>query len=271
VMNELIVMLVLIVSLQGCAGHDSSVGVQVPGGARTSIEDKEVQKPADADGDTITDEADMCPGDPEDPDGFDDTDGCPDPDNDKDSIPDGDDQCPSEAETFNGAEDEDGCPDIAEVKITSSHCCMLLVPAIYFNRKGAKIQKKSEALIDQTAAEIVGNPQIRKVLVLGESSEMLTDEANVELSAKRAFAVIDALLSKGVAIEVLVPLGIGSLCAVAGKGQLNDSVEIRLLETDDGCFGCPFVCDKAVSSGSLKDEILKYMPGSDYCKSKEKK
>lgn len=37
-----------------------------------------------------------------------------------------------------------------------------------------------------------------------------------------------------------------------------------------GCLGCPFVCDKAVASGLLKDEILKYAPGSDYCKSKEK-
>ena len=39
---------------------------------------------------------------PEDKDGFEDTDGCPDPDNDKDGIPDVSDKCVNEPETING-------------------------------------------------------------------------------------------------------------------------------------------------------------------------
>jgi outer membrane protein OmpA-like peptidoglycan-associated protein len=68
-------------------------------------------KPVDSDGDGIVDGADKCPREPEDKDGFEDADGCPDPDNDKDGIADANDKCPNEAEDKDGFEDEDGCPD----------------------------------------------------------------------------------------------------------------------------------------------------------------
>jgi outer membrane protein OmpA-like peptidoglycan-associated protein len=82
----------------------------------------------DTDRDGIVDKDDKCPLDPEDKDGFEDTDGCPDPDNDKDSLCDpwvsekgqldkytsvchGIDKCPNQPEDRDGFEDEDGCPD----------------------------------------------------------------------------------------------------------------------------------------------------------------
>lgn len=98
----------------------------------------------DRDKDGIPDDADKCPDQPEDKDGTEDFDGCPDPDDDGDGIPDkedacpkekgvpstdptrngcpnpdrdGDtfdndvDQCPDQAEVFNGVKDDDGCPD----------------------------------------------------------------------------------------------------------------------------------------------------------------
>src|SRR5204862_3787943 len=97
----------------------------------------------DRDGDGIKDDVDKCPDEPEDRDGFQDEDGCPDPDNDKDGIPDVDDlcpnepgpkenrgcplqkdldrdgdgipdavdKCPDEPEDFDGYQDDDGCPD----------------------------------------------------------------------------------------------------------------------------------------------------------------
>ncbi|NPC68618.1 OmpA family protein [Corallococcus exiguus] len=57
----------------------------------------------------------VCPEGPEDFDGFQDQDGCADPDNDGDGILDTADQCPNEPETVNGFEDEDGCPDTKPV------------------------------------------------------------------------------------------------------------------------------------------------------------
>ena len=68
-------------------------------------------KPLDSDGDGIPDRSDKCPTQPEDKDGFQDQDGCPDPDNDNDGILDTADKCPNEPEDKDGFEDEDGCPD----------------------------------------------------------------------------------------------------------------------------------------------------------------
>jgi len=65
----------------------------------------------DSDKDGIPDKEDDCPYEPEDKDGFEDEDGCPDPDNDQDGILDVDDECPDDPEDKDGFEDEDGCPD----------------------------------------------------------------------------------------------------------------------------------------------------------------
>jgi OOP family OmpA-OmpF porin len=65
----------------------------------------------DRDGDGIKDDVDKCPDDPEDFDGFQDADGCPDPDNDNDGILDVNDRCPNIPEDRDGDQDEDGCPE----------------------------------------------------------------------------------------------------------------------------------------------------------------
>ncbi len=82
----------------------------------------------DDDKDGIPNTFDRCPREPEDMDGFEDADGCPDPDNDKDGICDpwvatqgkqelyaaqckGSDKCPTVAEDIDGFQDDDGCPD----------------------------------------------------------------------------------------------------------------------------------------------------------------
>jgi outer membrane protein OmpA-like peptidoglycan-associated protein len=73
----------------------------------------------DTDGDGIKDDEDDCPTEPEDFDGFQDTEsdsppgkyGCPDPDNDEDGILDDDDACRDVAEDKDGDQDDDGCPE----------------------------------------------------------------------------------------------------------------------------------------------------------------
>ena len=65
----------------------------------------------DHDHDGILDSVDKCPTIPEDKDGYQDEDGCPDYDNDRDAIPDTIDQCPNFPEDIDGFEDRDGCPD----------------------------------------------------------------------------------------------------------------------------------------------------------------
>ncbi len=83
----------------------------------------------DTDGDGIPDDIDRCPLDPEDKDGFQDEDGCPDPDNDGDGVVDKVDSCPNESGPIenhgcpvkdkdgDGVPDgEDKCPDVAGSK-----------------------------------------------------------------------------------------------------------------------------------------------------------
>lgn len=67
---------------------------------------------SDTDGDGIDDHVDRCPRRPEDFDGFEDEDGCPDLDNDNDGVPDAVDGAPDRPEDLDGFEDEDGVPDL---------------------------------------------------------------------------------------------------------------------------------------------------------------
>lgn len=65
----------------------------------------------DTDKDGIDNMSDKCPLLPEDRDGFEDSDGCPDDDNDGDRREDSVDKCPNDKEDLDGFEDEDGCPE----------------------------------------------------------------------------------------------------------------------------------------------------------------
>lgn len=65
----------------------------------------------DSDKDRIPNKDDQCPDQAEDEDGFEDEDGCPDPDNDQDGVPDALDGCDDEPEDMDGVEDYDGCPE----------------------------------------------------------------------------------------------------------------------------------------------------------------
>lgn len=85
----------------------SAIGIGIT--VLQSLPERTAFKDYDADG--VLDRADQCPAAPEDFDGYEDLDGCPDPDNDGDGILDIKDQCPLHAEDFDGIADADGCLD----------------------------------------------------------------------------------------------------------------------------------------------------------------
>lgn len=101
----------VLVLVAACAGKQASPQDPLQNsGGNTSMQPTPGGNGADRDGDGIRDDLDMCPDDPEDYDGFDDSNGCPDPDNDKDGILDVDDLCANEPEIKDGNQDDDGCP-----------------------------------------------------------------------------------------------------------------------------------------------------------------
>jgi outer membrane protein OmpA-like peptidoglycan-associated protein len=90
--------------------RDQTVVVEVE--KTPTVEVTEVEPaPQDRDGDGILDNDDQCPDDPEDIDGFEDVDGCPELDNDQDGVADLTDRCVNVAEDPDGFQDEDGCPE----------------------------------------------------------------------------------------------------------------------------------------------------------------
>ena len=100
------------VTLYGVVGTGFIRGIGSPT-VRTVVGMSWSPKTKDIDGDGIEDARDECPRLAEDVDGFQDHDGCMDPDNDNDFVPDVDDLCPNEEAIEGRDEDEDGCTDPA--------------------------------------------------------------------------------------------------------------------------------------------------------------
>jgi outer membrane protein OmpA-like peptidoglycan-associated protein len=161
----------------------------------------------DNDKDGIPDKNDLCPNDPEDKDGFEDEDGCPDPDNDHDRILDVNDKCPNEPETYNGFEDEDGCPDKGLVIVQRGK--LEILDKIYFETDKDVIKEVSFPLLDAIAATIKGHPEIALIEIQGHADERGDDEHNLDLTDRRAHSVMRALEDRGVELGRLKARGYG--------------------------------------------------------------
>ena len=133
----------------------------------------------DRDRDGIPDSRDQCPDDPEDRDGFQDEDGCPDPDNDRDGILDGSDRCPNEPENRNGWQDEDGCPD--------EKPAAALRP-VHFASDSAHLDGNAIETLAANAATLKETPSLRVALV-GHCDAQNSDSYNYRLGHRRAEAV----------------------------------------------------------------------------------
>jgi len=128
----------------------------------------------DNDRDAITDTLDNCPNFAEDIDGFEDRDGCPDYDNDRDAIPDTLDKCLSDPEDLDGFQDADGCPDADNdndgIKDTLDQC--MNVPETFNGYKDE--DGCPDTLIKPTATEIIQlNTKLRGINFKTASAELL--------------------------------------------------------------------------------------------------
>ncbi len=175
---------------------------------KDGFEDDDGCPDPDNDQDGVLDENDGCPQDPEDKDGFEDADGCPDPDNDEDGIPDTEDKCPNEAETYNGNKDDDGCPDGKQTVVITKTDIKIL-QKVYFESGKDTIQSRSYRLLDTVATVLNKNPQVTKVRVEGHTDDVGDEEDNLDLSRRRAAAVRNYLIEKGVDAERLESEGYG--------------------------------------------------------------
>ncbi len=192
---------------------------------------------ADADADGVADAVDACPTQPEDLDGFQDSDGCPDPDNDADGIVDLDDGCPEIAETANGFDDADGCPDSVPTmaRVDDETATITITDKVYFEIGKDIIQRRSYELLDQIALVMGSRPDIELLEVGGHTDSIGSARYNRRLSQRRADAVRVYLVDKGIAGNRVVAKGFGESAPIAdnataqGRSQ-NRRVEFRILQ-----------------------------------------
>ncbi len=214
----------------------------------------------DTDGDGIYDDEDACPTEPEDKDGFQDQDGCPDPDNDGDGIPDKLDKCPNDPEDKDGFQDEDGCPDpnndgdklldkddkcpneYADTPdgcpkkyqlITVTSDKIELKQTIFFDFNKASIKSVSYPLLNEVAQALKDGATIR-VRVEGHTDSRGNAGFNLKLSQRRAESVVKYLVAQGIDAGRMEPRGFGKTVPIAdnrteaGRAQ-NRRVEFIIL------------------------------------------
>ncbi|MGV3623196.1 MAG: OmpA family protein [Archangium sp.] len=162
----------------------------------------------DLDADGQTDDVDACPMSKEDGDGFEDEDGCPEPDNDQDGIPDSKDKCPYEAEVINGVKDEDGCPDKGEVIVHVTENAVVIDKVVQFKPGSATLAPSSTSLLKQVAATLKAARTL-SVEIQGHTDDVGKATTNITLSQKRADAIKTFLIKAGVDTSRLVAKGYG--------------------------------------------------------------
>ncbi|QSQ16003.1 OmpA family protein [Myxococcus landrumensis] len=215
---------------------------EVPAAQGTSTESeasepmKLVPAAVDTDGDGLIDTEDRCPTEPEDADGFEDADGCPDPDNDRDGVLDTVDACPLEAESINGVKDEDGCPDKGKSSVRLEGSRIVILDKVYFATGKDIILPKSYGLLAQVASILKANPQMERVRVEGHTDDKGSDTSNLDLSQRRANTVREFLVKAGIAPERLEAQGFGETQPVdtnkTAQGRENNRrVEFNVVKT----------------------------------------
>ncbi len=178
----------------------------------------------DSDSDGIADGIDQCDGTPAG--AVVDARGCP-TDSDGDGVFDGLDQCPNtEAGT---RVDERGCAVLFEEEKAE-----LVLEGVQFEFNRADLKDTSTATLDRVAASLMAWPEIR-VEVGGHTDSRGRDAYNLDLSTRRAAAVRDYLIQRGVPADQLTSHGYGETRPVAdndtedGRAR-NRRVELRRID-----------------------------------------
>ena len=202
----------------------------------------------DRDEDGIQDRMDACLDVPEDRDGFQDADGCPEADNDADGIADLDDRCPLRPEDPDGFEDEDGCPEVGPAVAVASAGPAVGAPQVavdgdrldvpervFFHPGRAELQSESFPVLMDVARFLQRRADLGRVRVEGHTDTTGGAAFNADLAARRAEAVVLFMVSTGLDPERFDTTGVGPAQPVGDnttrQGRaLNRRVEFKLVD-----------------------------------------
>lgn len=104
---------------------------------------------------------------------------------------------------------------------------------VQFEFDSAKILPVSHSLLDEVATVIKENPQIKKILVEGHASSEGSDEHNLQLSDRRAKAVMKYLTDKaGIDKKMLSYKGFGETRPLVQPGEDEKNRRVEFTITD---------------------------------------
>ncbi len=176
--------------------------------------------PHDTDGDGILDQQDQCANRPEDKDGFQDEDGCPDDDNDGDGIADASDKCPMQPEVVNGVDDTDGCPDSGEIELVADR--VVLDDTVLFRSQRARVTTAGQKILSAVLALWKQHPEWERLDVEGHSDQRGPETFNKWLSEERAQRVRKTLIEMGVPAGKITARGFGASKPRVTSGQREE-------------------------------------------------
>jgi outer membrane protein OmpA-like peptidoglycan-associated protein len=162
----------------------------------------------DNDGDRVADADDKCPNEPEDFDAFEDDDGCPEADNDRDGFADADDKCPLEAEVVNGNQDYDGCPDQGVIELHGDR--VVLEEEVIFDSGRVRVKTAARAVLDAFVRLYKQHPEWMQIRIEGHADHRGREALNQRLSERRANNVRKALIARGIPEARVEAAGYGS-------------------------------------------------------------
>lgn len=177
--------------------------------------------PTDMDEDGVPDYKDKCPRTVYAARQFVDSCGC-DKDSDKDGVPDYLDECPY----VPGVKENKGCPQVKRAVTTLLKKAMT---GIQFETGKAIIVKKSYPILDEIAKVFIENPTYI-IEVQGHTDNVGKAEVNMNLSDKRAQAVRDYLVKKGVDASRMSAHGYGSTVPIADNTTKAGRAKNRRVE-----------------------------------------
>ena len=183
--------------------------------------------PFDTDGDGVPDYLDECPDTPKEAWGTVDERGCP-KDSDGDGVPDYLDWCP---DTPLGVEvDEHGCPKVQETMLKLFEKAM---QGIQFETGKAVIKTVSYPIINEIVTILEENPYYM-LKIDGHTDNVGSAELNQKLSEKRAAAVKEYIVKKGISETRMIVQGFGLTKPMvpndsAANRTLNRRVEFTIM------------------------------------------
>jgi OOP family OmpA-OmpF porin len=168
--------------------------------------------------------------------------GCPIPDRDGDGVNDEEDQCPDSA----GPASNHGCPlppppvvvvappvaPVMTIRAEDSMAINFIAHNVLFNSSSDQFRDSSFRSLDTLAARMLVHPEWH-LTIEGHTDNSGQPGKNMVLSQRRADAIKDYLLKKGIPAERLTAVGFGASRPVADNGTVtgraaNRRVELKL-------------------------------------------